>query len=81
VKKRAHRGLYGNKNRCPAVYTEETRPRAAREAFDFDDPAPLVPEKYTRAKARLGKQQNKVEEDLWLGRQKTNFCMITTRME
>ena len=35
----------------------------------------------TSAKATTRKQPNKVEEEIWLGRQKTNFYMITTRME
>jgi hypothetical protein len=33
------------------------------------------------APAKMGKQQNKVEEEIWQRRQRTNFCMITTRME
>jgi hypothetical protein len=72
--------LCGNKQRWPSVYTDETRPRAAQANFDSLFPAPLFQEKYTRAKARTSKQQNAVEENLWLKRQKTNFFMITTTM-
>jgi hypothetical protein len=59
----------------------EHRPRAAQATSDSFDPAPLVPEKYNRAEARMSKQQNKGVEELWLEKQKTNFCMITTRTE